>query len=102
MASGDYDILLAALNRGEDFYRKCGGAIFAQGTVCGEVIVDNVAARDGLHWRSVYYAPIDSISLIEPPIHIDEFRDFISISRTGAITKLTNEQVEMLCRTRAE
>ncbi|MBE6469308.1 MAG: hypothetical protein E7001_04975 [Coriobacteriaceae bacterium] len=67
LASGDYDILLAALNRGEDLYRKCGGAIFAQGTVCGEVIVDNVAARDGLHWRSVYYAPIDSISLIEPP-----------------------------------
>lgn len=58
--------------------------------------MDNVAKNDGLHWRSVYYAPIDDISMIEPPINISEFRDFIKISRTGAITKLDEGQEKKL------
>lgn len=86
------DTLFKALNQGEELYREIGGTIFARGTVCGDIIIDDVATRDGLHWRSRYYAPIDSISLIRPPISIDEFFSFINISRTGAITKLTAEQ----------
>lgn len=91
-----FDVLHQALNEGEDIYREIGGAIFARGTVCGDIIVDNIATEDGLHWRSKYYAPIDSILMIKPPIHIDEFRDFITVSRTGAITKLTSEQCQKL------
>ena len=85
-------VLIKALDRAEELYQSIGGCVFAQGKVCGKIIVDNVARNDGLHWRSVYYAPIDGISLIEPPINIGEFRDFIKISRTGAITKLDSEQ----------
>lgn len=90
------EVLFSALCEGESLYREVGGAVFAHGTVCGEIIVDDVAARDGLHWSSRYYAPIDSISLIEPPIDIGEFRAFITVSRTGAITRLTPEQDELL------
>ena len=86
------EALFAALDQGEELYEGIGGAIFARGIVCGDIVVDDIATRDGLHWRSRYYAPIDSIALIEPPISIDEFRSFITISRTGAITKLTPEQ----------
>ena len=96
-----YEALLSALRKGEEIYNEFGGAIFATGTVCGEIIADDVATQDGLHWQSRYYAPINRISRIKPPIHIDEFRDFITISRTGAITKLTLEQVKMLRGLRA-
>lgn len=85
-------VLTEALDRAEKLWRSFGRCIFARGKVCGEIIVDNVAREDGLHWRSVYYAPIDDISFIEPPINISEFRDFIKISRTGAITKLDEVQ----------
>lgn len=87
-----YKLLMEALAQGESLYASVGGSIFASGMVCGEIIVDDIASRDGLHWRSRHYAPIDSIALIQPPIHISEFRDFISVSRTGAITKLNAEQ----------
>lgn len=90
------DVLFSALCEGERLYQEVGGAVFAHGMVCGDIIVDDVATRDGLHWRSRYYAPIDSISLIKPPISINEFRDFITVSRTGAITKLTPEQSKQL------
>lgn len=90
------EILLHALAKGDELYSSVGGSIFASGIVCGDIIVDDVASRDGLHWRSRYYAPIDSIALIQPPIHISEFRGYVSISRTGAITKLSAEQDAML------
>lgn len=85
-------VLHAALDEGELLYRKVGGSVFAYGVVCGEAVVDDVAVCDKLHWKSRHYAPIDSISLINPPIHISEFRDFITVSRTGAITKLNVDQ----------
>ena len=88
--------LIEALDKAEKLYQSIGGCVFARGKVCGEIIVDNVARSDGLHWRSVYYAPIGDISVIEPPINISEFRDFIKISRTGAITKLDERQEKML------
>ncbi len=91
-----YRLLLQALAKGEGLYASVGGSIFASGIVCGGIMVDDVASRDGLHWRSKHYAPIDSVVLIRPPIHISEFRDFISISRTGAITKLNAGQDVML------
>ena len=66
------------------------------GKVCDEIIVDDVVTRDGLHWRSKYYAPINAISLIKPPINITEFRSFITVSRTGAVAKLNSGQNERL------
>lgn len=96
-----FTVLINALNDGEKLYSEIGGSIFASGTVCGEIITDDIATKDGLHWQSRYYAPINKISLIKPPIHIDEFRPFITISRTGAITKLTAEQESELIDLRA-
>ena len=91
-----FGILNSALCKGEELYAEFGGSVFALGKVCNEIIVDDVATRDGLHWRSKYYAPIDAISLIKPPINIAEFRSFITVSRTGAVTKLSSEQNERL------
>lgn len=91
-----FEILNSALCKGEELYAELGGSVFALGKVCDEIIVDDVATRDGLHWRSKYYAPIDAISLIKPPINIAEFRSFITVSRIGAVTKLSSEQNERL------
>lgn len=85
-----------ALEQGERLYELYGGKIFATGTVCGNIIEDTIAREDGLHWRSVYYAPIDNVKVLSSPVDIVEFRDFITISRTGAITKLNEEQLNRL------
>lgn len=100
MESETCRFLLRAHAKGEDLYANVGGSIFAFGVVCGEIIIDDVASRNGLHWHSNCYAPIDSVTSIQPPIHISEFRDFVSVSRTGAITKLNAEQDAMLRRLR--
>lgn len=92
----DRKILSHALDEGKKLYDQVGGSIFAYGKVCNEIIIDDIATRDGLHWRSVYYAPINNISLIEPPIQIAKFRDFIKISRTGAVTQLNDKQDALL------
>lgn len=82
--------------KGRSYTPSLADRFFTLGKVCDEIIVDDVATRDGLHWRSKYYAPIDAISLIKPPINIAEFRSFNTVSRTGAVTKLSSEQNERL------
>lgn len=91
-----YDALAEALDRGEKLYERIGGCIFAKGVVDGDIIVDEYARKSGLHWSSIYYAPISGIEVFDNPVHISQFRDFIFISRTGAITKLNDEQTEKL------
>lgn len=47
-------------------------------------------------WKSPWYGKVGDLRLFKHPISIDDFRDFIKISRTGSITKLSNEQWERL------
>ncbi|MCQ2449571.1 MAG: hypothetical protein MJ132_05215 [Clostridia bacterium] len=47
-------------------------------------------------WKSPWYGKICDLKLFDHPVSIDDFRDFINISRTGSITKLTNEQWSQL------
>lgn len=91
-----YDTIADALDRGEELYRRIGGCVFAKGVVSGDVIVDENARNSGLHWSSIYYAPISNIEVFNKPVSINQFREFIFISRTGAITKLTDEQTAKL------
>ena len=90
------ELLAVGLNRGEMLYKEYGGCIFAKGVVSGEVFVDSFAVENDLHRKSRYFAPIDDMMVFDKPIHISDFRDFITISRTGAITKLTPEQNQQL------
>lgn len=43
-------------------------------------------------WRSPWYGNVQQRILLDHPISIDAFRDFIYISRTGAITELSEDQ----------
>lgn len=91
-----YEILTKALDKGESLYQEIGGCIFAKGIVSGDIIIDESARDSELHWNSVYYAPISNIETFNNPVHISRFRDFIFISRTGAITKLDDQQTSRL------
>ena len=54
------------------------------------------AGWEAPYWRSPWYARIDNIHVLDAPVSIDQFRDFIKVSRTGAITKLTPKQEALL------
>lgn len=91
-----YEIIAKALDSGESLYERIGGCIFAKGIVSGNVVVDKSARNSKLHWSSIYYAPISNIEVFNNPVHISQFRGFIFISRTGAITKLDDQQASKL------
>ncbi len=86
------------LKRGRKLYEKFGGKIFAIGRVKGEPVYENYTDDDDVpfHWNSRIYADIDSVIVLENPVDISEFNDFILVSRGPAITAVLGEQFERL------
>lgn len=85
-----YELLIDWINRGLDLHAQYGGKIFAIGRVCGapEYIAGNDERYENAsfyHWSSKIYADIE-IDVLDKPIDISEFNDFINVSRHGAIT----------------
>lgn len=85
-----------------NLYKKYAGSIIAVGRVADEPFQDYFPGWKAPYWRSPWYAVIEDICLLQSPVYIAEFRDFIKVSRTGAITKLTDEQWENLSKIIAE
>lgn len=77
-------------------YREYAGKIVAVGTVADYPFQSDDSGYREAHWRSPWYAIINNLILLNNPVSIDSFRDFIKVSRTGAITKLTSEQEKQL------
>lgn len=73
-------------------YREYAGNIVATGHVADKPFQTEVSGWDAPYWRSPWYAKIEDINLLHTPVNIAEFRDFIKVSRTGSITKLSPEQ----------
>lgn len=79
--------MLEWLDIASKLHQKYGGKIFA----VGEVIESSYYApteqedTDLIHWRSSIYADI-RFQVLQKPIDISEFNDFITVSRRGAIT----------------
>ena len=70
-----------------DNYKKYGGKIYAIGRVTEPPIYDNFYRDEvKLHWGGRIYAPICDIIVLNCPIDISEFNDFIFISRQSSIT----------------
>lgn len=91
---GNRDLILFAEEQKEKYYRY-HGKILAIGKVVDQPRQD-VSEFEYQYWRSPWYARIEQIEILEKPVDISDFRDFITVSRTGAITKLTVEQEEKL------
>lgn len=72
-------------------YNKVSGYLLAIG-VLEEPPFQSTSEFPYQGWQSPWYGKVGDLKLFDSPISIDSFRDFIKISRTGSITKLTNEQ----------
>ena len=88
--------LLAYAEAQRKLYREKAGQIIAVGRVVNEPFFTCDSGWNSPYWRSPWYARIDNIQVLDRSISIAEFRSFIQVSRTGAITKLTKEQNEAL------
>lgn len=79
-----------------DLYQHFAGNIVAMGIIAELPFASEDSGYNNPGWKSPWYARIDDYCLLNRPVSIDVFRDFIKVSRTGAITKLTSEQEERL------
>lgn len=94
----DKDILLEELQKARKFYREYGGKIFAVGRVLNRPFLDNYAETVNLHWKSKVFAAIGDIYVFDNPVELNEFSDFIFLSRQSAITAVLGDDLEKLKR----
>ena len=96
LSNEKYRCLYDALQRARGLYKAYGGKIFAIGRISGRTIYDPQEEDEIFHWASRFYAPIDKIYVLEYPVDIDEFSDFLSISTRGAITPVVGSDFDRL------
>lgn len=82
------------LDRAINLYEKYGGKIFAIGKVVSTPEYENTDKI--YHWSGRIYANISNILLLENPIDILEFKNFLLISRQSAITYLPSNEYKQL------
>lgn len=92
----DYQWLWKSLQRARELYKSYGGKIFAIGRVSGRAEYDSQEGDEVLHWASCFYAPIDRIYVLQQPIDISEFSDFLPVSTRGAITPVVGSDFDRL------
>lgn len=97
-SNDEYDTLLTWINRGLALHKLYGGKIFAIGQVCGnpEAIYYDDEENIKLHWSSPIYVNINNIFLLERPIDISEFNEFIKISKQSGITPVLGDEYDQL------
>lgn len=96
MTAERYQRLWDSLQRARSIYKRYGGKIFALGTISARPIYDVQEGDELFHWKSRFYAPIDQIFVLEQPVDIAEFSDFIFVSRQSAITPVVGSDFERL------
>ena len=92
----NYDILLQGLQHARELYSKYGGKIFAIGRVLGRPFYDDGEWQEGAHWNGKVYAEIGDIAILQNPVDVDEFSNFITVSRHSAITSVVGPDFEKL------
>lgn len=88
------------LQYGKKLYSLYGGKIFAIGKVFDNIIHDDNDKEfyDIHHWQSRIYASINDFFILEEPIALEAFKDFISISRQSAITSVLGKDFDRLIK----
>lgn len=89
-------LLKAALCRGKELYNKYGGCIFAFARVDGRISFEKHDSESFSHWRSPIYAPMNHVTILEKPISIEVFREFLTISRQQTITPVLGDTFDRL------
>ena len=93
-----YHKIWNGLLHGKELYQQYGGKIFAVGMVEGAPFHDDYFDNNqqDIHWKSKIYAKIINLYCFTVPIDIDEFHDFIMVSRQSAITPVFGKEFEQL------
>lgn len=81
------------------FYKALGGSIFAVAKVKGDAHYSDGDEEGNSHWKSRIYAEIEELTMLDKPIYLSEFSNFIEITRQSSITSLCAEQFEKLKET---
>lgn len=76
------------------FHKQYGGKIYAIGRINGKPFVEDVDPL--LHSKSRVFCDIDQLFLLERPIDISEFNEFIKISRMSGITPVFGSAYDKL------
>lgn len=74
---------------------RYGGTILVAGRVHDTAYYDRQAGA-GTHWKSTMYAPVIGIRRPGRPVHVSEFREFLTIVRQGTITPVMGDTFRQL------
>ena len=107
----EYEKLQEWLEHGKEIHKKYGGKIFAIARVAGEPEIEeeeddddneenenfsDEGANVDYHHLIGIYADMDNFYLLQTPVDISEFRDFIQIAMQGTITAVFGDAFEKL------
>lgn len=91
-SKNEYNLMMEWIQRGLDLNKKYGGKIYAIAQVSGMPEHCGITDEDDIyHWKTRIYADMDQVTVLENPIDISEFNDFIMVSRQSAITPIHGE-----------
>ncbi len=90
------EFILSFAEEKRELYKKYAGNIIAVGFIESNPFQTDDSGYEYSLWRNTWYAKICNFQLLNQLVSISEFRDYITVSRTGSITKLTNEQKQKL------
>lgn len=96
-SESDYQELMSWLNKGKQLHKQFGGKIFAVAKVISPIEEDTDDDRS-IHWKTRMYANLGSIWLLNEPIDISLFRQYVTISNRGAITPVYGKEYQGLQR----
>ncbi len=94
----DYDLAIPTIKElvlNRELCDRYGGKIFAVGTVSSIPEIEPGAFIEGRK-RNPIFANYENVTLLEHPIDIKEFREYITISRQGAITPVFADAFDKL------
>jgi len=92
----DQRLLANGIQMGEKLYKEIGGCIFAFARVNGNNEYIKPENETTAHWKNAIYAPMDNVTILKHPIHIDSFKCFLQIERQKTITPVLGEAFENL------
>ena len=92
----EFDEAMNFIQRGLDLYEEYGGKIFEIARVIGVPEFSEFDDDDKAYWHSKIYADIGEGFLLEHPVDISEFREFIKIAARTSITPVVGSAFDKL------
>lgn len=97
LSKSDYVLLSDTLERGEELYNRYGGKIFLIAQIDGKTFEEEpLEYDDNPQWKSRIYTYLTGYKLLEDPVGLDEFNNFIKLSCGGTITPVFGKEFERL------